>query len=128
MPDWTRELIKTFPAHVWRRQRRRNCQTLVDALIGVDWLTTLKPDNDDHVSFSAIVLFDTSGRRDLIRRKLIEEKIYPAVLWSLDAPVVSGIDPKYIDFGARMLSFHCDMRYQEVDLLQTSSVIKRLGE
>jgi len=128
MPDWTRNLIETFPIRAWRDHRRRNHQVLTMALSNSPWLTVLKPDGHDSVPFSGIVVFDTHARREFVRRMLIEKCVYPAVLWPLDSPGVPDIDARSINFSMRMLSIHCDMRYDDSDMLRVASLIRQFGD
>jgi len=62
-----------------------------------------------------------------VRQKLIESRVYPAVLWPLDASVVTGIGEEFREFSACMLSIHCDMRYAEDDMLHVATLIKQFG-
>ena len=127
MPGWTRDLLSIFPVEEWRNMRHHNFMVLLDALAALPWLEVLKPFQAQACPFSAVLLFDSSERRSFVRRKLIEARAYPTVLWPLDAPVVAGIGEEFRDFSTRMLSIHCDMRYDEADLLHVAELIKQFG-
>ncbi len=127
MPDWTRSLLGIFPVEDWRSCRQVNHQTLRGSLADLDWLQVLSAPTDSHCPFSGIVLFDTPARRRYVRQNLIEAKVYPAVLWPLDAPVVAGIPPEFVGVSERMLSIHCDMRYGESDMLRVAELIRKFG-
>jgi hypothetical protein len=129
MSGWSRTLLRTFPLLSWRRLRKENHQKLSAALSGIPWLKILQPpDGVDAVPFSGVLLFDTLGRRDYVREQLINEQVYPAILWSLESPVVPDILSDNIEFSRRMLSIHCDMRYSYQDMEKVAGIIRRAGE
>ena len=65
--------------------------------------------------FSIIILCETSEERSSLRDYLIDNLIYPAILWKI--PNYS----EYSDarsFSERMLSIHCDARYSKTDITE----------
>ncbi len=127
MPEWTSSLLKTFPVMYWREQKKINHRALSKALSDVPWLSVLMPLGDDACPFSGILIFDSSDRRRIVRRSLIDAGIYPAILWPLDNPVVDGISKQHIELSERMLSVHCDFRYNTDDMLYVADSIKEFG-
>lgn len=129
MPDWTLNMLPTFPIDLWREQRRANHEVLSTAMHGVPWLTVLQPDDAvKSCPYSAIILFDSVERRAQVRNGLIASSVYPTILWSLDDAVLCGISDKDYDFSRRMLSIHCDMRYQGEDMERVATIIRQSGE
>ncbi len=127
MPEWTRALVGTFPLEAWRARRRQNYFVLKEALTNLDWLTVLPPYAAEVCPFSVVLVLDSAARRAWLRQKLIEARVYPAILWPLEAPVVQGIGAEFVDFSRRMLSVHCDMRYGEQDMLQIAELVHQYG-
>ena len=128
MLDWSRDLLSGFPIDDWRSRRRANHGTMSQMLADLDWAQVLRPDPGDGVCpFSAVLITDSHDRREHIRRQLIASGVYPAVLWSLDEPVVDGIPPEHVDLSRRMLSIHCDMRYNCPDITHVCSLVSRFG-
>lgn len=70
--------------------------------------------------FSLILLFETENKRDLIRKFLVVNDVYPAVLWSVDNPKAKA---EIVSFSKRMLSIHIDFRYSNIDILRMSKII-----
>ncbi|MBE0447474.1 MAG: hypothetical protein IBX64_05160 [Actinobacteria bacterium] len=129
MPEWTENLVHSFPVKLWRERRCSNHQVLYEALAGVPWLTLLLPeDNSGACPFSGILVFDSQECRTYVHERLIASRIYPAILWPLDEPVIDGIHQKYVDLSNRMLSIHCDMRYSEHEMEYIAAQIRKFGE
>ncbi|MBS3909311.1 MAG: hypothetical protein KGZ93_06755 [Actinobacteria bacterium] len=129
IPDWTANMLGTFPVEEWRQQRRRNHRVLVNALANVSWLSVLMPaDGADVTPFAGILIFDNAARCRHIRQALAASHIYTAVHWSLDEPVIKGIQQKHIDLSSRLFSVHCDMRYIDADMEYVASLIYKFGE
>lgn len=125
---WAEALLPTFPITSWRRRRRRNFQVLIEALVTTPWVRVLRPQTSyDLCPFAGILLFDEAQRRDLVREQLIAAGVYPAVLWSLEEPILRGIPDANLDFSRRMLVIHCDMRYSAADMGKVASLIQRIG-
>jgi hypothetical protein len=74
--------------------------------------------------YAATLVFDRRMDRDKMRAALIAARIYPAVLWSLDDPVVDGIPEADVDLARRIVSIHCDYRYTPSDMVRVADVIR----
>jgi hypothetical protein len=117
MTPATRETLDCFPVAAWREKRRENFEYLSSAIAGIPWLRVLQPQDESRTPMSAVIAVDTPARRESVRQKLIEKRIYPAVHWSLEEPVVRGSVPAaHVELSRRILSIHCDARYDESDL------------
>ncbi len=128
MTEWAAALLTAFPMADWRRQRQHNHGVIASALANLAWVTVLQPESEDGTCpFSCILVFDSAERCSYIREKLISSRVYPAVLWPLDKKVMEGISQLDIDFSHRMLSIHCDMRYNEIDMKHVASLIHKYG-
>lgn len=133
MPVWTAELLKTFPVRQWRERRGRNFALLHAGLAVLDGISVLIPSGDggddtwppaQGVPFSCVLVFDTPERREAVRRALIARRVYPAVLWPLEAPALPGIPPAAVDLSRRTLSLNCDMRYTADDMEEVGAIVR----
>lgn len=104
--------------NLWQGAKRRNWKLLKSEIKAED-LKILKPEDETCSMFSLVLLFESKERRDSIRRLLIENNIYPAILWG----VPEGTSEAARDFADRMLSVHCDGRYSEDDIKQLTEVL-----
>lgn len=128
MSDWAKSMLPTFPIDSWREKRRINHRCLFTNLSGLSWLSVLgEVCNEDICPFSVVLIFDTSERRNFVNERLIQSRIYPAILWPLEKPVIDGIPDRYVDLSRRMLSIHCDMRYDERDMIYVGKQIRKFG-
>ena len=64
------------------------------------------------------LIFDDKETRDFVRKFLVSNRIYPAILWPLEESSYSMPlpGPGHVDLSRRVLSLHCDMRYNEADM------------
>ena len=104
---FSRDLITSFPAHEWRRQRLRNIDCLKEALGAVPRLAVLPS------TFGVIALFESHHRRDKARLWLLRARIDPAILWPMESADAGHADR---DFSQRMLFLHADFRWTEHDM------------
>lgn len=124
IPLLTRTLLENFPALAWRAQRAKNHAAFSHALSEIPSLTVLGGGGRDVTPFSLILLLPNRSLRDDLKRRLVDARIYPAVLWPLDEPVVTGIADDDRDVAARMLSLHCDFRYQPRDIERVAQFVR----
>jgi len=115
--DFSREALRVLPAEELRRRRMTNAAELALNLRELAGVVV-------HArSFGVVLEFDTTQRREAIRRDLIARSVYPAVLWSLnpeDAP------PHQLDFSRRMLHLHADLRWSGSDLRRVAAIVREL--
>ncbi|HLO36687.1 MAG TPA: hypothetical protein VK194_11415 [Candidatus Deferrimicrobium sp.] len=121
----SRAMLATFPVAAWRRKRRRNFGVLLRALGPLGTARVIRPPAGA-VPFALTLVFDTAARRDAARHALIAARVYPAVLWSLDEPVMDGIPAEHVDLARRVLSIHCDQRYGAADMIRIAEIAKPL--
>lgn len=122
MVSTTAARLATFPLQTWRERRRANHRVIAEGLKGVEGLKVLAAHRDT-CPFSAFVVFDTEARRERVRQALIQASIYPALLWPMNAPVLEGVSDMHRALGDRILSVHCDMRYDTSDIHRVVSVL-----
>ena len=128
MTDATRVLLGIFPTMRWRKTRRDNHAFFSAKLLSDDACRLLPTTSEACCPFSAILLFDGGVRRDGVRQKLIERRIYPVAYWPLDEPVFpEGTTEESIDLSHRALSIHCDMRYRQADMELVAGEINDLA-
>ncbi len=126
MAEWSAALLPTFPAGAWRERRRANHRALSAALALVPGLRVLQAESGgDTCPFSVIVVFDGADQRAQVRERLIGSCVYPAVLWPLERPALPGIPDAAVDLSRRVLSIHCDARYDETAMRCVASLIRR---
>jgi hypothetical protein len=122
----TRVLLDCFPVTAWREKRRRNFEFLANALEFLPGIRVLRPKENGSVPFSAVLVTDHPEIRQMLRDGLIQRRIYPAVLWSLEEPVTPGIPASHIDLSRRILSLHCDARYGEEDMRRVFEAVAEI--
>lgn len=116
----SQEYLKTFDILDWYNKKRENWE----ALRGVrkDGMRVILPENIGCYPFSIILVFDSILERDRVRKELIANQVYPAILWNVPSPIEGDI----FDFSRGMLSIHCDGRYNAEDIQQMKSIIESI--
>lgn len=117
MSEYSQARLSTFPADEWRQMRAANLAAFRAAVGDIAGVRLLD------VPFAATLVFDAAGERDRVRSVLIDQRIYPAVLWPLSDPVVPGIPARDVQLADRILSLHCDHRYGEADMRRVARVV-----
>lgn len=70
----------------------------------------LQPEKNTFNPFSLVLLFKSKEVRDKMRDILINRQtVFPAILWKI--PEMQNSES--VDFANRMLSIHCDGRYDK---------------
>lgn len=116
---FSRVRLDSLPTLQWRQRRAANRSAFFAALGERSGIETLD------APFAAILVFPDAGQRELVRRSLIDGRIYPSVLWPLERPVVSGIPVAHVELSRRMLSIHCDQRYTTDDMERVAAAVRR---
>ena len=102
----------------WLGAKRKNWELLY-SLVNREHCQVLTAEHESCTMFSLVLLLDSSKKRDVVREKLIDSNVYPAILWSV--PENASVDSR--DFSERMLSIHCDGRYSEEDIRQLAVIL-----
>lgn len=109
--------------NLWKEARRMNW-LLLNSLVNRVGCSVLEPQGESCTAFSFVLEFGNRERRDSVRKSLIESGVYPAILWT----VPDSASSQAKDFSNRMLSVHCDGRYNEEDIrLLADKLNKALG-
>lgn len=117
-------VLKSFPIQSWRHERAANVAVLATRLAALGWAQTLAAAGAGGVPFSGVVVLDSPERRELVRVRLIEANVFPAVLWQLEQTVLP-VGHESRELSRRMLSIHCDGRYDAADMLRVGELIVR---
>ena len=113
--DESRRCIQGFPSAPWRDARLANAEYFRILMADLE-LLELVPWSEGSTPFSCILLAPDQAIRDHLRGHLVAQGIYPAILWPLDSPELSGVRDVDKNFSSRMLSLHCDGRYDVGDM------------
>jgi len=114
--DESRRILQKTDMATWNAQKQRNWQAACKQLERFEVAGRAKASSP----FSIIVTLQDKEARDRFRRYLIEHSIYPATLWNIPEEVPFA---RCKDFGERMLSIHCDARYNEQDIQEMCETI-----
>lgn len=120
-PSDTVSLLQGIPTDHWRAVRRANYDTISAALpfhIQCAPSTRLAL---SQVPFSMVLTLQSEDARDGLRGHLIENRVYPAILW----PPTPDFDQSARSFAARMLSLHVDARYAAGDMERVAELVNR---
>lgn len=120
----SRLILEHFNVNLWFKAKRDNWALLRELVNHYHQCQIVEPENESCSMFSLVLLFESHKRREFIREKLIEASVYPAILWNV--PETSSAESR--DFSQRMLSIHCDGRYNERDIRQLAKIINRVLE
>lgn len=118
LDNTSQNYLESFSVRGWYERKRENWNLLRD--IRKEGVHVLLPEDLDGYPFSLILLFDFLEERDRVRKALIDNKVYSAVLWNIPAP----LEGEVFHFSRGMLSIHCDGRYSSDDILQLKSIIE----
>jgi len=116
------KFLSTFPIDMWNKQRQENYWFLFEKLRDNKSIEILVPEIKSFFPFSFVLLTSDAMKREYLRKELIQNKIYPTILWSLEE-VKDDIDDHSLDISRRMISIPCDGRYTKNDLNQVSDII-----
>lgn len=124
MDERTRLFVsKQFDVNLWLGAKRRNWELLKE-LVSHDNCRILVPEHESCTMFSLVVLFENKAIRDKVRKRMIENCVYPAILWYV--PESASEESK--SFSERMLSIHCDGRYNDEDIRQLAGILNNVFE
>jgi hypothetical protein len=116
----SREFLNGFDVRSWYNKKRENWEQLKD--IRKEGIKVITPESFGCYPFSLVLLFSDIYERDRVRKELIANQIYPAVLWNIPSPT----EGELFLFSRGMLSIHCDGRYNTADIQQMKSIIESI--
>lgn len=114
------DYLSTFNIKDWYSRKCENWSILHS--IRKEGVHVLEPESLACYPFSLVLFFDSLQGRDRVRKSLIENNIYPAILWDVPAPT----DGEIFKFSRGMLSIHCDARYSTDDIQKLKSIIESI--
>jgi hypothetical protein len=117
----TKQFIsKQFDLNLWLGAKRKNW-ALLSRLVNKENCEVLTAEHESCTMFSLVLLLEGKERRDALRKDLIDKCVYPAILWKV--PESASEESKR--FSERMLSIHCDGRYNEEDIKQLADILNK---
>lgn len=116
-------ISKQFDLNLWVGSKRKNW-ALLSSLVNKEHCDVLKAEHESCTMFSLVLLLESKDRRDALRKDLIDKCVYPAILWIV--PDSASEESKR--FSERMLSIHCDGRYNEEDIKQLAGILNKVLE
>lgn len=115
----TSDYLIQFDIDQWYKQKRVNREILKETSNPSFSFTIVEPEDSGCNPFSMTLLFDNVTERNVFREYLINRSVYPAILWAIpETP-----SPNVKDFSERMLSIHCDGRYNRYEIMQLRDLI-----
>ena len=127
----SKEFIQWLDINAWQGAKRRNWQ-LLHSLLSTEQhgLRVVVPEDGSCTMFSLVVLAESREQRAALRHRLIEHAVYPAILWQVPEKASDGDckSPTATDFSHRMLSIHCDGRYNEDDIRKMAAIVNQAVE
>lgn len=118
----SKEYLDSFDIESWYQRKKENWSLLKD--IKHPDVRVLKPENTECNPFSLILVLSSREKRDKVRETLINNNVYPAILWYIPSP----IDENVFIISNRILSIHCDARYSKEDIQQLRLIIQKVIE
>lgn len=120
LDDESFRIIKNFDVKLWTKEKAKNWQ-LISEFIGDRFHVLPCEDKEDVYPFSIIIVLDNQKEREQFRHYLIQNSIYPAILWNI--PETASVES--VDFSNRMLSVHCDARYDKTAIERMCEIINQ---
>ena len=119
MTEDCKSYLAGFDISSWNKMKNGNWKILTE--IQSDRIQILLPDDKGCNVFSFIFLLNTEHQREQVRQYLIQNKLYPVVLWEIPEEKDSYV----VDFSKRMLSVPCDARYTTTDILKMRVILEK---
>ncbi len=116
-----RFISEQLDINLWLGAKRKNWIQLHD-LINCKRCRIIEPEDDSCNMFSLILLCENNEYRNRIRKGLIEQDVYPAILWELG----DNVSKEAKDFSQRMISIHCDGRYTDEEVQSLAEIINKV--
>lgn len=116
----SKEIVESIDIDEWNHRKKANWEVLRNNLMSGNY-HIMVPEKESEIPFSLIILFDSTVCRDKVLKELIEQNVYPAILWRIPA----GNDISAIEYGDCMLSIHCDARYTSNQMLELAGIINK---
>lgn len=118
----SKEIISALDIRGWYRAKKENWDILRKSISSSKRCKVLEAQNIVGTPFSLILLFDNTELRDRVRAALIENNVFPAILWSIP----DNVNRQSGNFGRNMLSIHCDGRYNSDHIKRLATIINTI--
>ncbi len=122
----SRHLLQCLDVHGWRQRRLDNLEHLTELLKKAEIApiaSSAVP--SDQVPLGAVLTLPNAHARDALKNHLIRERIYPAILWPIEA-APTLVDEQLV--SQRMLFIHIDGRYTASDIERIAEAIRRFSD
>lgn len=106
------ETIRSLDINAWYNAKRKNLEA-IDSILS----NGIRAEDESCNLFSFVL---RTKNRQSVRKTLIENKLYSAILWN----VPETVSPEVKKFSESMLSIHCDGRYSADDMTEIAERIK----
>lgn len=110
--------LSAFDFQKWNEQKQANWQLL--STIRSENIEIYNPEKDGCNIFSFVFTLKTEEQRENVRNHLIQNNLYPAVLWNIP----ENTSAYALNFSRRMLSIPCDARFSQQDTLTMKQIIE----
>jgi|GEM_PF-2486715 len=129
-PAWVESIVNSFPILNCREKRKNNYIKFLGYLDDKIKENILLPkDINRTYPFMIIMLLRTKTERDKVRKMLIENNIFPAILWKPSKHKLfstKNYEERHNAFSDRMLAIHCDMRYDHKDMRKVADILGKI--
>lgn len=112
-------IIHAMDIKLWTELRSDNWH-LAYSMLNKNFVILKSVEEDCWQPFSLIILCNSAEERIALRQYLIENCIYPAILWQVPENTAF---PAVLDFSQRMLVVHCDIRYDRNEIEKMCRII-----
>ena len=116
------DMLRNFCIEKWYIDKKRNWEFLTFSK-NLPAEKSLIEESSTSTPFSVILEMSSYERCEEVRKRLIENDVYPAILWSLPQECVNF--SRAFSFSKRMLSIHCDGRYSSADMERLSYLLSK---
>jgi hypothetical protein len=117
--DWSRAVLRHADLDAVVRTRRDNVLAFLEAcpeIAGVELVET---------AAYVVLLAESPEQRDHVRKELIAQNVYPAVLWALPE---DGVPARHINLSRRILIIHADFRYNHADMRRVAQLTAKAAQ
>ena len=118
MDSQSYRILQSFDVEKWTENKDRNWNVAFELL--KHNFHILPPTDFSQHPFSLIILCESSEDRNQFKSYLVSHSIYPAILWNVPE---DSLFKNALEFSQRMLSIHCDPRYDIEDIKYMCRII-----
>lgn len=122
--ELSKGILTSFPWRGWRAKRLANYRRLRQQVLEKSGMKILESNDRDVCPFMMTVLFSTRKKRDQMKKRLIKNSIYPAIIWPIEESHAWASERAKILSG-QILSIHCDGRYSLTDMDKIAAIFNQ---